>query len=74
MHLDSPTGEVVSTIQVKSTGGFKDWTEVKAPVKATSGLHDLYFVFTHDQIKDKKLMTVDWIYFSNGGRMQVSAK
>jgi cytochrome c len=74
VHLDSPTGEVVSTLQVKSTGGFKDWTKVKAPVKATSGLHDLYFVFTHDQIKDKKLMTVDWIYFSNGGRMQASAK
>jgi cytochrome c len=74
VHLDSPGGEVISSVNVKSTGGFKNWLEVKAPVKATTGVHDLYFVFTHGQIKDKKLMTIDWIYFSNGSKLQASIK
>jgi cytochrome c len=74
VHIGSPTGEVVSSIAVKSTGGFKNWQEVKAPLKATTGNHDLYFVFTHDQVKDKKLITLDWIYFSNGAKLQAGAR
>jgi cytochrome c len=74
VRLGSPTGEVVSAVDVKSTGGFKNWSEVKAPLKTTSGVHNLYFVVTHEEIKDKKLIQLDWIYFSNGSRLQAFAR
>jgi len=81
LHLDAPDGPVVSTVQVKPTfrkqGGVwelqpENWTEVTGRLSPASGKHDLYFVFTNDQIKDKGLMNVDWILFRPGGKAMAS--
>jgi cytochrome c len=69
VRLDSPEGPVVSTAAVPG-GSAADpktgWREVNAPLKATQGKHDAYFVFTNPNGEQKNLFNVDWVYFSNG--------
>ncbi len=81
LHLDAPDGPVVNTVQVKPTfrkqGGVwelqpENWAEVTGRLSPATGKHDLYFVFKNDQIKDKGLMNVDWIYFRPGSKAMAS--
>ncbi|GAB3316234.1 hypothetical protein GCM10027299_06170 [Larkinella ripae] len=43
-RLDGPEGELVGELHVPQTGR-KQWTEKSMPIKAVSGVHDVYFVF-----------------------------
>ena len=63
VHLDSPTGPVVSTLAYKATGAWNTFTETSVPVKQTTGRHDLYFVVRKDEQPADNLITVDWITF-----------
>lgn len=46
IHLDSPTGTLIGTLEVPNTGGFQAWEEVTIPVDVTTGLHNVYFTFS----------------------------
>jgi cytochrome c len=50
------------------------WQTVTAPITATTGLNDLYFVFRNDQVKDKNIMALDWILFKIGASAQAMGK
>jgi cytochrome c len=50
------------------------WQNVTAPITATTGLNDLYFVFRNDQVKDKNIMALDWILFKIGASAQAMGK
>lgn len=46
IRLDNLNGELIGTVDVKNTGGWQKWATVKSSVKKTTGVHDVYFVFT----------------------------
>lgn len=41
-----------------------DWKELEMPVKASGGIHDLFFVFKNEN-KKGPLFHIDWMYFEN---------
>lgn len=45
LRADSPTGTLLSTVQVPATGGINTWKTIDAPLVDPGGKHDLYFVF-----------------------------
>ncbi len=64
LHLDSPTGPVVSTSAFGPTQNWITWAEQTAPVNPTTGLHDLYVVFSQPTKPNDNLLSVDWIRFN----------
>jgi len=46
IRLDSPTGDLVGTCNVSSTGGWQEWSNVSCTVSGASSVHDLFFRFT----------------------------
>ncbi|MDQ2087750.1 carbohydrate-binding protein [Herbivorax sp. ANBcel31] len=46
IRLGSPTGTLVGTLRVSSTGGMQDWRVMETSVSDVTGVHDLFFVFT----------------------------
>jgi beta-glucosidase len=48
VHLDSPTGPVVSTVAVPNTGDVYTYQSVTAPITGATGKHDVYLTFTGD--------------------------
>lgn len=63
LKLDSPNGTTAGEILVKDTKeGFK-FKEITAPITKTNGVHDLYFIFSHDEVKGHELFQLDWLYF-----------
>jgi cytochrome c len=56
-----------STTTTGSTGGGgrrgPQWQVVTAPITASVGPTDLFFVFRNDQVKDKNILIVDWMLF-----------
>jgi glucosylceramidase len=46
LHLDSPTGPIISSFALTSTGGWQTWQTIQESVSGASGLHDLYVVFS----------------------------
>lgn len=46
IRLDNLNGELIGTVDVKNTGGWQKWATVKSSVKKTTGVHDVYYVFT----------------------------
>jgi hypothetical protein len=50
-RVDSPTGPVVASVAVPSTGSFDTYATLPAvPVADPGGTHDLYVVFTDDNM------------------------
>jgi len=49
VHADSPTGALISTLNYEPTGNWNTYTEKSAGLQATTGKHDLYFVFVKHQ-------------------------
>jgi hypothetical protein len=45
LHLDSPTGPIISSFALPSTGGWQAWQTIYESVSGASGLHDLYAIF-----------------------------
>jgi cytochrome c len=67
LRLGSKDGPLVSTLAVPAAGSPEQknvWKEFLAPITATKGMHNLYFVFTAPGLKGN-MFNLDWIYFSN---------
>ena len=45
LHLDSPKGPVIGTLQLKATGSVEKYRTFTTKVKNASGVHDLYLCF-----------------------------
>jgi hypothetical protein len=69
LRLDSLTGAIIGTCEVKNTGGLQQWATVQASIKPISGRHTLQlnFVSNRDPFGDyaeavRQLETIDkWI-------------
>jgi hypothetical protein len=67
LHLDSPTGPIISSFALTSTGGWQTWQTLHASVSGASGLHDLYAVFSGSSA----LGNLNWFQF--GGALPPTA-
>lgn len=45
IRLDSPTGEVIGTLEVAPTGGDQVWKILECDVKRVTGVHNIFFMF-----------------------------
>ncbi len=63
VHLDSPQGQLVSTLNFKPTGNWDNFIEQSAAVTDPGGRHNLYFVFVRKQKPNQHLISVDWVRF-----------
>ena len=58
MHLGSPTGKLVSSVDIQKAG------QVAMPVDA-AGVNDLYFVFVNPGAGEKALYALKEFFFEN---------
>jgi cytochrome c len=68
VRLDRMDGPLVSTLAIPAAPAGdpkKGWKEVSAPLKPTSGKHDVFFVFTNAKETERNLFNIDWLFFSN---------
>ena len=63
VHIDSPTGPVVSTLAYTATGDWKTYKELSVPVQNPGGQHDLYFVFVKTETPNRDLFSLDYLVF-----------
>lgn len=61
LHLDSPTGPLVSSLPCAKTGN--GFVELSAPVRLSPGVYDLYFVVNAPAAPEAERLRLDWIYF-----------
>ena len=59
IHIDSPSGLLIGSCKVESTGDWQKWITQKCAIKKSKGVHDVYFVFKGD----KDLFNFDWWQF-----------
>ncbi|WP_228275721.1 glycoside hydrolase family 43 protein [Gracilibacillus oryzae] len=45
IHLDTPDGKLIGTLEVPATGGWNQWEEISTEVIEVTGIHDLYFIY-----------------------------
>ena len=45
VHLGSPDGKLIGSMDVSKTGGWQSWTTQKCRIDKTTGVNDVYFVF-----------------------------
>jgi arabinoxylan arabinofuranohydrolase len=60
LRLDSETGDVVGTHNVRPTGGRGKWETQSSPIVGSKGVHDLYITFRGGS---GPLMNFDWWRF-----------
>lgn len=58
LRINSPTGILLGTLPVKSTGGFNAYEEQTCSINKISGINDLYLVF-------KGAVNIDWFLFGS---------
>ncbi|PMD94409.1 glycosyl hydrolase [Siphonobacter sp. BAB-5405] len=63
VHVDSPKGQVISTLNYKATGNWNTFQEVVSPILNPGGKHDLYFVFVKKDKPNDNLFSLDWVEF-----------
>ncbi|WP_137696473.1 pectinesterase family protein [Ruminiclostridium herbifermentans] len=57
LRLNSPTGTLIGTLKVASTGGWNEYKEQACSINTVTGVNDLYLVFTG-------AVNIDWFTFS----------
>ncbi|WP_321424293.1 glycoside hydrolase family 43 protein [uncultured Bacteroides sp.] len=62
IHVDGKGGSLLGVLDVKNTGGDRNWKMLSCKVNVVKGVHDLYFVFKGG---DGNLFNFDWWKFSN---------
>jgi len=62
VHLDSPTGPLVATVDIAYTGDWAKQAENKAKLAPSTGRHDVFLVLTNPK-KGGGLMNIDWVQF-----------
>lgn len=70
VRIGSPTGKLISTADIKPADN-NAFAPVSAPVTNPGGMNELFFVFRNDQLKDKNLFNLDWIFFQKGSSTAV---
>ncbi len=60
LRLNSPTGTLIGTLPVASTGGWNEYKEQTCSITKVTGLNDLYLVFSGS-------VNVDWFTFGSDG-------
>lgn len=67
IRLDSPTGQVIGTLQVNPTGGNQTWSLRETTVNRVTGVHHVYFMFKG--ANNQRLFNLDYWQFgtSTGG-------
>jgi hypothetical protein len=60
IRVDSKDGNLLGTLEVKSTGGDKNWKAQSCKVKRVKGVHDIYFVF---KSSENDLFNFNWWKF-----------
>jgi hypothetical protein len=60
IHLDSPTGTLIGTATVTSTGSWSTWTTVSCNLSGASGYHNVYLVYTGSS---GYLFNIEWFDF-----------
>jgi cytochrome c len=63
VHVGSPKGELISTVNYSRTGDWEKFKLISAPIKDPGGKNDLYFVIRKDQAPNDHILDVDWIEF-----------
>jgi len=61
LRLDSPTGDVVGTVAVKSTGGWNQYQTCSTSLAGIRGTHTLYLCYTGDSGNLMNLNWFEWI-------------
>ncbi len=61
IRIDSKDGNLLGTLEVKSTGNKQKWITQSCTVKKVKGIHDIYFVFKCDR---DDLFNFDWWKFN----------
>jgi len=65
LRIDKLDGEVIASIPVKAAGAWEKWTESIAELKATRGVHKLYFVFVNKRGGiAEEVVNFDWLQFN----------
>lgn len=60
IRIDSPTGSLLGSCAVKSTGSFQTWTVQSCKLNKTKGVHDVYLLFKGGE---GELFKFDWWKF-----------
>ncbi len=68
IRTNNSAGKIIAQVtssQLKITSG---WSQIEIPLASSSGIHDLYFVYTNPNLKDpnKTGISFDWFYFYKG--------
>jgi cytochrome c len=63
VHMDSPTGNIISTLNFTPTGKRSDYAELSTEITDPGSKHDLYFVFINKSKPRQSLLNVDWVNF-----------
>jgi cytochrome c len=63
VHIDSPDGQVISTLNFTTASDDKQYTKQSTSVTDPQGKHDLYFVFTKKPKSAEGNIVVDWVNF-----------
>lgn len=63
VHIDSPKGAVISTLNYQPTGEWNKFKQATAAMQDPGGKHDLYFVFKKDTEPNHDIFSLDWLRF-----------
>ncbi|MCQ2417643.1 MAG: carbohydrate-binding protein, partial [Oscillospiraceae bacterium] len=62
VHIGSPNGKIIGTMNVNGTGGWQTWKTQKCSIDKTSGVNDIYLVFKGG---DGYLFNLNWFCINN---------
>lgn len=62
IHLDSPDGELIGTLNVSPTGGEQNWKVMETEVEKVKGMHTIFFTFTGEDTNN--LFNIDYWQFT----------
>ena len=63
VHVGSPKGKIISTLNYKATGKWETFAEASALVADPGGKNDLYFVLVKASKPNQNLIGLDWVKF-----------
>lgn len=63
VYLDSLKGQKISSLELKTTGSWKNWKTVSASLPPTSGAHDVYYYFRMNRDFVTDLFRLDWFQY-----------
>ncbi|MBU2945676.1 malectin domain-containing carbohydrate-binding protein [Zobellia uliginosa] len=66
LRVGSPTGNVIATTEVPSTGDNDEWIRVETPITAPSGKNDLFFVFKNNS-SAQDIFRLNYVEFTGAG-------